>query len=67
MTAESRRKPTYRDRYPCPACQTGYLDCAALAAFGRKCCVDCDGHPGPRFTTKPAYTPAEMDDMRGKS
>ena len=56
-------KPAYRDRYACEACGTGYLDCAAGWNLNLKCCANCDGHP-ERWSTRPAYAPAEIRDMR---
>lgn len=61
MTTEP--KPAYRDRYPCAQCGTGYLDCAALANGGSKCCADCDGHPERFALGRDAYTDDERADM----
>lgn len=55
------RKPAYRDRYPCPECGTGCLDCADLARLNLMCCKSC-AHPG-RFDTDQPYTEEEYDDM----
>jgi len=60
-----RDRPTYRDRFPCRGCGTGYLDCAALHNISHKCCVNCDGHPGCHAAA--AYSQAEIDDMWGRS
>lgn len=55
-------KPAYRDRYPCPRCGSGYLDCAQLWTMSLKCCVEC-AHPGYR-EADPAFTVDEIADMR---
>lgn len=55
-------KPAYRDKHPCDGCGAGYLDCAAAAVVGMKCCKDC-AHP-TRWSTSPPYTDEEMADMR---
>lgn len=60
-------KPAYRDRYPCAACITGYLDCAAGAVVSLQCCKDCDGHPGRFALGNDAYTQDEYDDMKRRS
>ena len=56
-------KPSYRDRYPCAACGTGYLDCSGHALRGMKCCVNCDRHPGRWAAGSGAYTVEETEDM----
>jgi hypothetical protein len=56
--ADRRR---YRSRFPCHACETGYLDCAALAALNAKCCSSC-AHP-ERFAAAVPYSADELDDM----
>lgn len=54
-------KPAYRDRYPCPGCSTGYLDCAQFWVMSMKCCANCD-HPGYRDADR-AFTDEEIADM----
>lgn len=58
-------KPAYRDRYPCPRCSTGYLDCAQLWVMSLNCCADCS-HPGHR-EADPPFTDAEVEDMRRRA
>jgi len=58
----SRYRQELRDRYPCRGCGTGYLDCAQGLALSLMCCRDC-AHP-EHWTTVPAYTAAEIDEMR---
>lgn len=58
-------KPAYRDRYPCPGCATGYLDCAQLWTMDRQCCAGCS-HPG-HAEADPAFTEAEVNDMRRRA
>ena len=54
-------KPAYRDRYPCPGCGTGYLDCAQFWVMSMQCCANCS-HPGYR-EADPAFTDDEIADM----
>jgi len=55
-------KPEYRNRYPCPTCNTGYLDCMSYFTVGLVCCSSCI-HPG-RFETQTPYTKEELLDMQ---
>lgn len=58
-------KPAYRDRYPCPGCSTGYLDCAQFWTMSLQCCADCS-HPG-HAEADPPFTDAEVNDMRRRT